>query len=392
LEARNPLDLDSSIRDDHDGQETTCCDPDTILNRMERVVRRADDFVLGFVKCNHLNQRNEIRAAFLARLTDKRVLEIELDAPIVSLLDAIAARWDADYPPDAVCVYGLEKSINEQREASPVLGRLNNDRDLLRRSIPCPLMIWLPDFALDLVARGAPDFWAWRSGVYEFPTERSLFQSESAVALTSDVPALFSLALSDKHKEIARLDELLRTSRALPRHSKREQQIVSNLLHQLGLLHDSLGDWDKARTQYEQSLQIAQELGDKRGVAAALHELALLQRAQGNLPEATDLNEQSMRIRQELGDKSGIAQTLLGSALLQQDQGNLPRRPIYTSRACRTRRSQATRAASPAPCHNLAVLSTIRATCPRRPICTSRAYRLIRSWEIRAASPSPCTS
>lgn len=133
-------------------QKSSCRTAEAVLDRLERVVRRADDFVLGFVKCNHPSQREEMRRAFLSRVQDRRVLGIELDQPLISLLDKITAHWDATNPPDAVCVYGLEHSITVDGEASPVLGRLNNDRDLLRRSVPVPLLIWLPDFALDLVA------------------------------------------------------------------------------------------------------------------------------------------------------------------------------------------------------------------------------------------------
>ena len=135
-------------------------DDNAILDRLERVVRWADDFRLAFVKCNRPTQREAMRRALLDRLKDKRVLEVFLEKPIISLLDELTARWDTANPPDAVCVYGLEKSVQEQCEASPVLGRLNHDRDLLRRAVPAALLIWLPDFALDCVVRGAPDFWA----------------------------------------------------------------------------------------------------------------------------------------------------------------------------------------------------------------------------------------
>jgi hypothetical protein len=182
-------------------QEKTRADAEAILNRLERVVRWSDSFTLAFVKCNSPVRRKEMGGALRERLSDKRLLEIDLDEPVISLLDEIAARWDTANPPDAVCVYGLEKSINEQREASPVLGRLNPDRDLLRRAVPTALLIWLPDFALDCVAQGAPDFWAWRSGVYEFPTDTAHWQMDSAAAMASDLPTLFSLNLKDKQKE-----------------------------------------------------------------------------------------------------------------------------------------------------------------------------------------------
>ncbi|MEZ5575738.1 MAG: hypothetical protein R3F44_08900 [Candidatus Competibacteraceae bacterium] len=100
----------------------------------------------------------DVTALLLERLSDQRILEIQLEKPIVSLLDEIRLPWSPNQPPIAVCVYGLENSLREQSEHSAVLGRLNHERDLLRQSVPAALLIWLPDFALDYVARGAPIF------------------------------------------------------------------------------------------------------------------------------------------------------------------------------------------------------------------------------------------
>ena len=226
-----------------------------VLDRLARVVRRADDFVLGFVKCNHLPQQQEMRQAFLARLDNKQVLEIELDQdkPIVSLLNEITPRWDAADPPDVVCIYGLRHSI--QAEDLPVLGRLNNDRELIRRAIPVPLLLWLPDYALDLLARGAPDFWAWRSGVYEFQTDRALWQVDSLIATSHLTLTLSSLNLREKQGEIDRLEELVRTAGSLPDKGKHEQTILSALFFQLGNLYHEINEWEKAQEYFKASLK-----------------------------------------------------------------------------------------------------------------------------------------
>jgi tetratricopeptide (TPR) repeat protein len=304
-------------------EQPMATEPEAVLDRLERVVRWSDEFALAFAKCNSPVQRQEMSQALLSRLGDKKVLEIQLDQPIVSLLDEVTARWDSAHPPDAVFVYGLEHSINEQKEASPVLGRLNHDRDLLRRAIPAPLLIWLPDFALDCMARGAPDFWAWRSGVFEFPTDRSLWQRDGAAALAVAIPALVSLTEQEKRVEIARVEELIRTARSVPRQGRRGQVMAGALFYQLGVLHHSLGEWAKARDGYEQTLQIARELGDKRGLASSIHNLGTLQQDQGNLAEAARLFGESLQIKRELRNTRGVAYSLGQLGMLQQDQGNL---------------------------------------------------------------------
>jgi Tfp pilus assembly protein PilF len=302
--------------------QSTATKAQTVLDQIERVIRWSGEFRLAFVKCNSPLQQEEMRRMLLARLHDKRILEISLQKPIVSLLDELTARWDTTQPPDAVCVYGLEKSISEQREASPVLGRLNHDRGLLRRVVPAALLIWLPDFALDCVARGAPDFWAWRSGVYEFPTEAGLWQRDSISALAYEVPALFSLSLEDKQKEIARLEELLRAARALPRLGKREQGTISRLSYQLGTLYASIGRWDVARSQFEQSLEIDQRLDDQQGIATSLQGLGALAAKQERLEEAERWYRQSLAIAERLGDTQvqAVAFHQLGNVSLLQGQ------------------------------------------------------------------------
>ena len=282
-------------------------DTNVVLDQLERVIRWSEEFQLVFVKCNHPIQQEALRRALLARLHDKRVLEVVLEQPIVSLLDEITARWDPAAPPQAVCVYHLEKSINEQREASPVLGRLNHDRDLLRRTVPVTLLLWLPDFALDCVARGAPDFWAWRSGVYEFPTHRELWHIESAVALTPEMSALFSLPLEDKQKEIARLSELLRTARTLPRQGKRERETIARLSSQLALLHFSLGQWDKAQERVEEALTLFRQLRNQKGTASSYHNLGIIAELRGAYDEALEWYRRSLVLKEELGDRAGLA-------------------------------------------------------------------------------------
>ena len=292
--------------------QTKKTDTDSILDQIERVVRWGDEFRLAFVKCNHPIQRETLRRLLLERLNDQPVLEIPLDnKPVVSLLDEIRPLWKPDQPPVAVCVYGLEYSLREQGQNSPVLGRLNHDRDLLRQFVPAALLIWLPDFALDYVARGAPDFWAWRSGVYEFQTDSTLWQAESIAALSDqDAVSLGSLPWKDKQKEIIRLEELLRTSQALTRQDKQVKQTNHRLLHQLGFLYSSLGKQDEALDRYQESLKLAKAIGDRAGEGATLNNLSQVYRARGDYETALRYLEEALAIQRAIGDRAGEGATL----------------------------------------------------------------------------------
>ncbi len=192
-----------------------------------------------------------------------------------------------------------------------MLGRLNHERDLLRQSIPAALLIWLPDFALDYVARGAPDFWAWRSGVYEFQTDSALWHMESIVAFGEhDAVSLDSLSWEDKQKEIVRLEELLRTSQALTQQDKQIKQTNRRLLNQLGFLYKSLGRQDKALDRYQKSLKLAQNLGNRAGEGATLNNLSQIYRARGDYDTALRYLEESLAIQRAIGDRAGEGTTL----------------------------------------------------------------------------------
>ena len=141
---------------------------EAILERLDRLVRWSKQFRLAFLRCDDPVQEQTLRRRVNAKLTGCAILEIVLDKPIVSLLDEISSQWDQNHPPTAVSVFGLANSM-EQGINSSVLGRLNHDRELLRKNVPASLLIWLPDAALNAMAQGAPDFWAWRSALLEFP-------------------------------------------------------------------------------------------------------------------------------------------------------------------------------------------------------------------------------
>ena len=60
-----------------------------------------------------------------------------------------------------------------------ILGHLNLSRERFREHFPFSIVFCLPEFALRYFIRRAPDFFDWRSGVYDFPTEQELVNSEA---------------------------------------------------------------------------------------------------------------------------------------------------------------------------------------------------------------------
>ena len=309
-------------------------------------------FVLLLAKCNVPAQRETLTAQLRAMVEPLGVelVEITLDEPVSNLLNHLQARLGASIqragpaerellvqpqpavavaeprspysacPPLALNVYGLEASLRSDTPHPPLLAHLNLARERYRE-LGCPLVLWLPDYALTRLAREAPDFWAWRSGVFEFIPEAEM--AESALRQMAYEPDLVtsSLDAAAKRERLALLEQLLADYRLLGA-GPQEQDAQADILAKMGSLHWDLGDYAEARRLYQESLDIVQQLGDRAGIARTLHNLGMLAHRQGDYAEARCLYQESLATAQQLGNRAGVASTLHQLGMLAQDQGD----------------------------------------------------------------------
>jgi tetratricopeptide (TPR) repeat protein len=112
------------------------------------------------------------------------------------------------------------------------------------------------------------------------------------------------------------LDALLRV---VPGSSR--TAIRARALNGAGVLAVQQGDYDRAQSMYEESLEIFRELGDKDRIAIAFNNLGVLALFRQELVAARDYLEQSLTIRRESGDDVRCAIVLSNLALLQESQG-----------------------------------------------------------------------
>jgi tetratricopeptide (TPR) repeat protein len=69
------------------------------------------------------------------------------------------------------------------------------------------------------------------------------------------------------------------------------------------------------------SLTIAQELGDRAGVAACYHQLGMLAQDRGDYDTAEQRYQAALAINEEIGKQAGAARTLSQLGILRTDQG-----------------------------------------------------------------------
>jgi tetratricopeptide (TPR) repeat protein len=117
---------------------------------------------------------------------------------------------------------------------------------------------------------------------------------------------------------LGRLCESL-TRRLLPQVNIEQQGIL--LLH-LGILYYIRSDYEAALKNYEKSLKIVKELGDRDGMAACLHQIGGIQQERGEYAVALKNYEKSLKIMEERGNRSGVAKSLGQIGIIQLIRGD----------------------------------------------------------------------
>lgn len=135
----------------------------------------AERLTIGFVEVNVAQNRDILIDALKQhpRCQDVQFEVLHFPDPNLRFLrDAILEKRPqihrASNKKLVLIITGLEQAIGMLDDYPPMLQDLNYVRDAFATSVPHPLLFCLPDYALTRLAKFAPDFWAWRSGVFKF--------------------------------------------------------------------------------------------------------------------------------------------------------------------------------------------------------------------------------
>ncbi|ELS47035.1 tetratricopeptide repeat family protein [Microcystis aeruginosa FACHB-905 = DIANCHI905] len=210
-------------------------------------------------------------------------------------------------------IRGLEKSIGVdlQGDYPPVLQDLNFVRDAYKRSVPHPLLFILPDYALTRLTKFAPDFWAWRSGVFLFQTPQTTKDYALVQTLEADRP-IDSSKSPESSERIALLESLLMDYRPSAGHPPTDIDLntCNILLHQLGVAYLSQRNATKAQNYLENALELAQQRQDVSLAAEIYQDLGRTFAHRRSWEQARLYFQQALEIFIEYGDRYSQAGTL----------------------------------------------------------------------------------
>jgi len=284
------------------------------FQRLIKDLRYGGEFQLLIVEFNDWNVRED-----LIRYIDK-VLEqtgmtagrIELNSaayPNVATVEAELVRLAVSH--SVVHFIGGESWFNDTR-----LDNFNLRREAIAQSLALRLLLWLDETTVRRFAQHAPDWWAWRGGVFSFCVMHRAIPIESP---TPQLGPIDTRSLAKRSRRISELHAFLNTEPPPP------DEIALPLWGELAGLYFRLGEWDKAlHIRTEEQLPVYERLGDVRQKAITLGKIADIMRARGLLDEALRIHtEELLPVFDRLGDVRSKAVTLGNIADIMRARGQL---------------------------------------------------------------------
>ena len=128
-------------------------------------------------------------------------------------------------------------------------------------------------------------------------------------------------------------------------------------LNALGIVAKSHGDYEAARTYYQESLAIRKDIGLRAGIASVLTNLGSVAWSQGDLGAARSYYQDSLAFYKELGDRDGIASTLLGLGIVAASQGEFGAARAYYQNSLALYKEQGVRSGMAASLNGLGNLA-----------------------------------
>ncbi|MBD2342378.1 tetratricopeptide repeat protein, partial [Calothrix sp. FACHB-156] len=253
-------------------------EPDAVYQDLVRALKRKSGFGLFFVQCTPVEAENLI-AKLPQDIPQKQIEALRLVEAIDNLYERVT-EFVKDKQIDILLIKGLEYSLYKYEKRTfgeitegqfsnltsvpHILNHLNQQRERFRDDLPFSFVFLLRSFSINYLIHRAPDFFDWRSGVFELPTTPEIVEQESN-RLLEEGGYYEYLVLSQEKKleKVLELQELLITK-------TQTDPYRSDLLFELGNLFIASNENEAALEYYNQALNIQKDyhsFWNHRGIA-----------------------------------------------------------------------------------------------------------------------------
>jgi tetratricopeptide (TPR) repeat protein len=264
-------------------------------------------FALAFICGEDRRQRQGVLASLsdLLRAKGIELRQIDLTYREVGDLYSTLKEECRQNIPAAIVVTGVEASLK-----GSLLASLNIQRDLISREIHCPLLFWVSNFALTVIAREAPDFYDFRYTVFNFKRARDSQPLMSRDTVPRDYTTQFDQAHRSESRATFLVDQLERYQRNESRLESRDRMAYGELLEEVARSYRDNRHRTEALMYLERALKIYSELQEKGREAAVLQAIADIYHFANNLVKAAENLAKALPIYREVGDRLGEANAL----------------------------------------------------------------------------------
>lgn len=346
--------------------EITSQNEATYESLISLIENNQDRLALILVACDDLRLRRRVIDRYEAEAREARIRPLRIVLGTEPSLRAGLAKLGLRQGQAAVVtVTGAEwllrvkmREEEDQSDLDKFFGYLQWTREGLRE-FRYPIVLWVTAQILREMSRRAPDFWSWRKAVLRFASEEAESiavregerQTESPQPQLNEefLPPLEELlseiqqleTTSPKSANLATLYDKLgqvyanRIARGEATHLEQERQqandafqnaiyryqVLNNqpdlvdVLQRFGNFLLAQSCYKEAITAYQQSLEMAREIGDRHGAACSLHSLGNAYKSLGQYDRAIELYQQSLEVFREVGNRHYEANALATKAL-----------------------------------------------------------------------------
>ena len=246
-----------------------------------RTLNFTEGFGLLFARCSPA-QGEQLITKVKKDINNKNIEVIKLKESVTNLYKIIE-NLDNKEQIDILFITGLEQSFYEYEECKqltgwnsrdiysyswkgvpPVLINLNQQRERFRDNFNICFVFLLPLFAIKYFIHRAPDFFDWRSGLFEFPRDLETVEQESLRILQDgNYQKYLTLTPEERTQKILAIQELITQNHQI-------SSSQAELLIKLGDLQLAGQDYNKAIASYDQALKFKPDdykAWNNRGIA-----------------------------------------------------------------------------------------------------------------------------
>lgn len=271
-----------------------------------RSLKYTQGFGLLFVQCSPAEGERLI-AKVRKDLLQKHIEVLSLTEPIETLYDKVETLY-RDKPIDVLFVQGIEHSLYDyeknrlwsddaQRRSYSETGvprllqHLNLSRERFYEDFAFHFVFLVPYFVLKYLARRAPDFFDWRSGVLEFAMDRGQLQQESTRTTIEqwNKNNSWNFPPEECRKNLLEIQSLIEEPYQTEEHK-------ADLFFEQGRLFSILGESEAAITSFDKVLRLNPD-NDRawNGRGVALGKLGSTEEAIVSFDKALQLNPDNDR-------------------------------------------------------------------------------------------------